>query len=262
MAKKFEIQGKILENRYISGKTWLLRVEVPEEVIKNTKPASFAMIKPTPDNYFDPLLRRAFAIADIEDNSILLFYDVHGKGTSFLTSRKEKEEISILAPLGNNFFPEDYDNYIIVGGGIGFAGLSLLMKELRKKGKNFISLYGARTKEELSMMEWINKNGFDVRYYTDDGSFGKKGFVTQDLKEIAEGMENVAFAVCGPTPMMKAVSKIAKDLNIPCYLSLESRMACGIGICIGCVIKDKENDTYIRVCYEGPVFEANKIELL
>ncbi|MEJ5172885.1 MAG: dihydroorotate dehydrogenase electron transfer subunit [Hydrogenothermaceae bacterium] len=254
-----DIRAKILENRFVSGKTWLMRLEAPE-IAKYSKPAQFVMVKPTTEDSFDPLLRRAFAIADVDGDEIVLYYDIHGRGTKVLSERKVGEYVDVLGPLGKQLFPEDYKSYILVGGGIGFAGLSLLMKYLRDKGKKFIALYGARSKEDLSMIEWVKEKSFDVIYYTDDGSFGKKGLITQDLESIIEENPDSALAVCGPTPMMKAVAKIAKQKNVPCYLSLETKMACGIGICIGCVVKDIESDNYVRVCYEGPVFEASEIE--
>lgn len=257
----YDLDCKILENRYISGKTYLLKLQAPD-IAKNTKSGQFVMVKPTLEDCYDPLLRRAFAIADVEDDTITLFYDVYGKGTSYLTTRNKGEYLKVLGPLGNNLFPEEYDNYIIVGGGIGFAGLSLFIKEIKRKGKKYTALYGARKKEDLSMIEWIEENQVEVIYYTDDGSFGKKGLVTQDLEKIIEDNPEAPLLVCGPKGMMKAVSKIAVSKNRPCYLSLESRMACGIGICVGCVVKDKNKDTYVRVCYEGPVFEAKEIEIL
>ncbi len=251
---------EIVENRFISGRTWLLRVKAPE-IVDNIKPASFAMIRSSFEYQYDPLLRRAFAIADVVGDELWFYYDVYGKGTKLLTERKAGERVSILAPLGNRFFPEDYEHYVIVGGGIGFAGLSLFMKHLRKMGKSFKALYGVRRREQLSMLEWIEENGFDVIVYTEDGSFGKKGLITQDLKKLALEKPNTALAVCGPHGMMKAVVEIAREINVPCFVSLESRMACGFGICIGCVVKERESDNYVRVCYEGPAFDAFKIEL-
>lgn len=255
-----DTKAKVLENRFVSGKTWIMRLQSPD-IARNSKPAHFVMVKPTSEFSYDPLLRRAFAVADVEDDTFVIYYDIYARGTKMLSSIKVNEYVDVLGPLGNNLFPENVDKYIIVGGGIGFAGLSLLMKKLKNKGKKFISLYGAKTREELSMFDWINRNGFDVIYYTDDGSFGKRGLITQDLDKIIQENTDAALAVCGPTPMMKAVSKIAKKFDVPCYLSLETKMACGIGICIGCVVKDLEADNYVRVCYEGPVFEASKIEL-
>ncbi len=254
--KKYEIT----ENRFITGRTWLLKIRAPE--LKNSPAGSFAMIKPVDDMCYDPMLRRAFAIADIQGDEILFFYDVYGKGTLALTKKKKGDFVTVLAPLGKNFFPENFENFILVGGGIGFAGLSLFMKRLKEKNKNFIALYGVRRKEQLSMLDWIKENGFkdNVIIYTEDGSFGEKGLITKDFKELIANKENCMLAVCGPKGMMKAVQKEAKILNVPIYLSLESKMACGFGICIGCVIKDKEKSQYKRVCYEGPVFDGYKIE--
>lgn len=255
-----DIKGEILENTYISGKTWLMKIKAPD-IARNSKPAQFVMLKPTSEDSYDPLLRRAFAIADVEGDVVFVYYDVHGRGTRCLSDKKIGEQIDILGPLGHNLFPMDYDSYIIIGGGIGFAGLTFFMKDLRDNGKKFVAIYGARKREDLSMVEWIEQNGFDVLYYTEDGSFGKKGLVTEDLERIIQENPSSALAVCGPSPMMKAVSKIAKKYDVPCYLSLETKMACGIGICIGCVVREIKSDNYLRVCYEGPVFEASQIEL-
>lgn len=260
MAKDYKV--KIVENRFISGITWLLKFK-NEEIAKIAKPAHFIMVRPTPEYQYDPMMRRAFAIADVVNDEIWIYYDVYGKGTKALTEKKVGDEINILAPLGRNLFPENYDYYLLVGGGIGFAGLSFLMKKLKKEGKPFKAIYGVRRKEQLSMLDWIKDNGFenDVIIYTEDGSYGEKGLVIKDLKELALENKNTAIFTCGPHGMMKAVDKMAKEINIPCYASLESKMACGFGICIGCVIKDIEKNNYVRVCYEGPVFDTRKIEL-
>jgi len=255
-------KAKILENKHISGKTWLLRLEAPK-IASTVKPAQFVMIKATEDFQYDPLLRRAFAVADVKDKELLIFYDVYGKGTKSITTKKAGEEIYILGALGKKLFPENYDYYLLVGGGIGFAGLSLFMKYLKNIGKPFKAIYGVRRKEQLSMLDWIKENGFenDVIIYTEDGSFGEKGLVTKDLKKFIIGKKNISLAVCGPKKMMKAVVEEVKDLKIPVYLSLESKMACGFGICIGCVIKNIKENTYQRVCYEGPVFNAEEINI-
>ncbi len=260
MIKDYKV--KITENRFISGITWLLKFK-NKEITEKAKPAHFVMVRPTSEHQYDPMMRRAFAIADVVDDEIWIYYDVYGRGTKALTEKKVGDEIEILAPLGKNLFPEKFDYYILVGGGIGFAGLSYLMKKLRNENKPFKAIYGVRRKQQLSMLDWIKENGFenDVIIYTEDGSYGEKGLVIRDLKELALENKNTVIFTCGPHGMMKAVDKIAKEINIPCYASLESKMACGFGICIGCVIKDVEKNSYVRVCYEGPVFDTYKIEL-
>lgn len=261
MIKDYEVE--ITENRYISGITWLLKFR-NREIAKLAKPAHFIMVRVTPEYQYDPMMRRAFAIADVIDDEIWIYYDVYGKGTKVLTEKKVGDKINILAPLGRNLFPtEKFDYFLLVGGGIGFAGLSFLMKKLKKERKPFKALYGVRRKEQLSMLDWIKENDFekDTIIYTEDGSYGEKGLITKDLKNLALENKNTVIFTCGPHGMMKAVDKIAKEINVPCYASLESKMACGFGICIGCVIKDIEKDSYIRVCYEGPVFDTYKVEL-
>ncbi|SNZ08465.1 dihydroorotate dehydrogenase electron transfer subunit [Persephonella hydrogeniphila] len=251
---------EVTENRFISGITYLLKVKAPE--LKDAPAGSFAMIRTTLENQYDPMMRRAFAIADVQGDEILFFYDVYGRGTQVLTHIKKGEKVNILAPLGKNFFPENHSHYILVGGGIGFAGLSLFMKKLKEEGKPFKAIYGVRRKEQLSMLDWIKENGFedDVIIYTEDGSYGEKGLVTKDLENLINENPGSALAVCGPKGMMKAVMEVARKNKTPAYLSLESKMACGFGICIGCVIKDTEKNNYVRVCYEGPVFDGYKIE--
>ena len=256
----FDKKYKVLENRHLSGITYLLRIKAPE--LKDAPAGSFAMVRPTYENQYDPMMRRAFAIADIQGEDILLFYDVYGRGTQILTHLKEGDQVSVLAPLGKNFFPYHHKHYVIVGGGIGFAGLSLFMKKLRQMGKSFTAIYGVRRKEQLSMLEWIKDNGFenDVIIYTEDGSYGEKGLVTKNLDKLIREKRDTALAVCGPKGMMRAVIDVAKKYNTPAYLSLESKMACGFGICIGCVVKNTQNDSYVRVCYEGPVFDGYSIK--
>jgi len=251
---------KVIENRHISGITYLLRIRAPE--LKDAPAGSFAMVKPSYENQYDPLMRRAFAIADIQGEDILFYYDVYGKGTQILTNLKKGDKVSVLAPLGKNFFPFNHEHYVIVGGGIGFAGLSLFMKKLREMGKSFRAIYGVRRRQQLSMVDWIKDNGFenDVIVYTEDGSYGEKGLVTKDLDNLIKEKKDTALAVCGPKGMMRAVMDVAKKHNIPAYLSLESKMACGFGICIGCVVEDVKNNNYVRVCYEGPVFDGYSIK--
>ncbi len=261
MIKDYKVE--ITETRFISGITWLLKFK-NREIAKLAKPAHFVMVKPTSENQYDPMMRRAFAIADVVDEEVWIYYDVYGRGTKSLTEKKIGDSINVLAPLGKNLFPEkDFGFYLLIGGGIGFAGLSLLIKELKEKGKPFKAIYGVRRKEQLSMLDWIRENGLekDVLIYTEDGSFGKKGVVIDDMEEILKGEENPVVFTCGPKGMMKAVASVSSKLGVPCYGSLESKMACGFGICIGCVVKDKVNDTYVRVCYEGPVFDMSKVEL-
>ena len=256
----FEVEARILENRFVSGITWKIRLEA-KDIAKTTQPGQFVMLSThVADNgEYDPLNRRPFAVADIEGNEISIFYDVVGRGTKKLTLLGKGKRVSLLGPLGNGIFPtEGIKKAVVVAGGIGASGVSLLVKRMAEKGIPTVVLYGARSKDFLSMREWydrISQKGVEVRYYTDDGSFGKKGFPVEDLDEFVEP-QSVVYA-CGPKPLLRYLKDYSQRRGVKTYLSLDRRMACGWGVCLGCVIKT--NRGFERVCKEGPVFEALRI---
>lgn len=256
----FEVEAKVLENRFVSGITWEIRLEA-ESIAKTTQPGQFVMLSThVADNgEYDPLNRRPFAVADVEGSEISIFYDVVGRGTRKLTLLRRGNRVHLLGPLGNGVFPtEGVKKAVVVAGGIGASGVSLLVKRLAEKGIPTVVLYGARSKEFLSMRDWydqISQRGVEVRYYTDDGSFGKKGFPVEDLDEFVE-LQTVVYA-CGPKPLLRYLKDYSRRRGVKTYLSLDRRMACGWGVCLGCVIKTDRG--FERVCKEGPVFEASRI---
>jgi dihydroorotate dehydrogenase electron transfer subunit len=212
------------------------------------------MIKP--NDSFDPLNRRAFAIADVEEDAIYIYYDVVGKGTAVMSNLRKGEFVDVLMPLGNGLFEASRDKLnVVLAGGIGISGVSLFCRLLKEKNLNFKVYYGARSKEYLVMLDWFSKYSIPIEVYTDDGSFGKKGFVTDALKNI----DSANIYACGPSPMLKAVQNISKQKGFDAYLSLENPMACGYGVCLGCVVKT--SDGYVRTCVEGPVFKSDEIIL-
>jgi len=218
------------------------------------KPGHFVMIKP--NDSFDPLNRRAFAIADVEEDAIYIYYDVLGKGTAVMSTLRKGEFVDVLMPLGNGLFEASRDKLnFVLAGGIGISGVSLFCRLLKEKNLNFKVYYGARSKEYLVMLDWFSKYSIPIEVYTDDGSFGKKGFVTDALKNI----DSANIYACGPSPMLKAVQNISKQKGFDAYLSLENPMACGYGVCLGCVVKT--SDGYVRTCVEGPVFKSDEIIL-
>jgi len=163
-----------------------------------------------------------------------------------------------LGPLGTGIFPIKGKKAIVLAGGIGASGVSLLVKRLKEKRIPTVVLYGARSKEFLSMFDWyenIKGENLEVHYYTDDGSFGKKGFPIQDLEKFIEEPKNTVIYACGPKPLLRYLKEFSQKRDIETYLSLDRRMACGWGVCLGCVVKTKKG--YERVCKEGPVFKAD-----
>ncbi len=245
---------EVSENTFLSGRMWLLKLKAPE-LAQSVKGGHFLMLEVS--RTYDPMGRRAFAVGDVRGEELLLFYDVVGRGTKLMTELKRGDRIRAFGPLGKRLFEYDGDKHLLVGGGVGLAGLSLYGKELRNRGKEVLFVYGARSAQHLGMLDWLREEGFDYILYTDDGSAGRKGLVTEVLEEFSTEWR---VSACGPKPMLRALSKIASRKGHRVFLSLEERMACGWGVCLGCVVKDREG-RYRRVCYEGPVFEAGEVLL-
>lgn len=213
----------------------------------------------------DPLLRRPLSIADIikEKNQFTLIYRVQGRGTSILAGKRPGDKIDILGPLGHGFPVSEVkpgDTALLVGGGIGVPPLYELSKQLREQGVKVIHVLGFQTKEAVFYEDAFRQFG-ETFIATDDGSYGEKGFVTDVIKN-----REIAFDClysCGPIPMLKALKNAyGKDKKV--YLSLEERMACGIGACFACVCRmseDPDDSSYKRICSDGPVFAAEEVLL-
>ena len=232
-----------------------------EEIAKCAKPGQFLEIRVTDE--IEPLLRRPISIYNINGNIVEFVFQVKGKGTEILSKRKEGEEIDILGPLGQGTFKfEGKKNIAVIGGGIGTFPLHELAKEA--KGTAKVNMYlGFRSKDFVVLEEEFKKVSDKFVLTTDDGSYGEKGFAINFLKEdIEKGNIDSIFA-CGPLPMLKAVQALAKETKIPCQISLEERMGCGIGVCLGCAVKVNagEETVYTHVCKAGPVFDSNVVEI-
>lgn len=241
-----------------------MRIESPY-LTKNSKPGQFVEIKIS--DGIEPLLRRPLGVHRILKNGIDLLYAVVGKGTETLSKKKAGEEIDLIGPLGNGFdIAASTKAAILVAGGIGVAPLLALAEHLgyRSKGvgcrKKILVLIGACKKEHILCENDFKKLGCKVVIATDDGSKGHKGFVTDLLNTIptAYSLQPTTIYACGPAGMLKTVSKVAREKRIPCQVSLEERMACGVGVCLGCPVKVKSGE-YKMVCKDGPVFDAEEI---
>ena len=251
----FEINAPVVSNRFVSGITWEIVLRA-KEIAQTVKPGQFVMLQPRRKEQYDPLNRRPFAVADTRGEEISIYYDVVGRGTKLLTAFGEGDNLKVLGPLGGGLFPIFPDKKaLVVAGGIGASGVSLLVKKLAEEKIKTVVLYGARNKDFLSMRDWyqnVAQKGVEVHFYTDDGSYGKKGFPVQDLDTFADP-DTVIYA-CGPKPLLRYIKEYSLKRDIEAYLSLDRRMACGWGVCLGCVVKTSKG--YERVCKEGPVFSA------
>jgi dihydroorotate dehydrogenase electron transfer subunit len=201
------------------------------------------------------LLRRPFSINDVQKKQFYILYEIKGQGTEKLSLLKPGESVDVIGPLGKGF---DIDlskkEHLMVAGGMGLAPMNFLFRRLKLSGLKHELLYGCRNASELLPHP---RNACCIT--SDDGSFGKKGFVTSLLEEKLCSCENPIIYACGPWPMLKAVAKICHKNDITCQVSLESFMACGVGACQGCVVKGSDG-AYISVCDKGPVFDGRSID--
>jgi dihydroorotate dehydrogenase electron transfer subunit len=258
------VKALIKEHRKVASDIFMLTLSAPEVAV-SAKAGQFIHIKC--GKGLDPLLRRPFSLSEIDRSSgtISIIYEVRGKGTKLLSDYLEGQELDVLGPLGNSFFIEDLDaqnHAILVGGGIGAPPMAALGQALKDHGLNKVTIIlGAATKDKLLPEEIFTQTDAEVLLATDDGTMGHKGFVTELLPQTMDNKEQYVVFACGPGGMLKAVGDYCLQRDIPCQLSLEEVMACGVGACQGCACKVKDNPgfKYVRVCREGPVFKAGEV---
>ncbi|MCU0650751.1 MAG: dihydroorotate dehydrogenase electron transfer subunit [Candidatus Omnitrophica bacterium] len=261
--------AKIISNKRIGPCYYKLELGAPE-IARLARPGNFIMVKITraaKEGLTGPLLRRPLSVHKVAGKAsgrVELLYEAVGAGTKILSQKKAGEELDLLGPLGSGF---DIDasarlsGALLVCGGIGAAPLVFLAQKLAQqlKGRGATVLIGARTKSQILCVSDFKKLGLDVKIATDDGTAGFHGRVTGLLDKILSAGTNKIEMLygCGPAPMLKAMSEISRKSGVPAQVSLESHMACGIGACLGCVVRTRNG--YKRVCKEGPVFLANEL---
>jgi dihydroorotate dehydrogenase electron transfer subunit len=208
------------------------------------------------------LLPRPISICQVnkEEKSLRIVYRVVGGGTEEMSGYQAGDDVEIIGPLGNGFMKREGKKAILIGGGIGIPPMVQLARELKDKAEVQIV---AGYRDELFLTKELETNGA-LYIATEDGSAGTKGTVIDAIKE--QGVAGDVIYACGPTPMLKAIKEYALEQGIECQLSLEERMACGIGACLACVCKSKEKDSHTnvnnkRICKDGPVFLAEEVEL-
>jgi dihydroorotate dehydrogenase electron transfer subunit len=225
----------------------------------------------------DPLLGRPFALYDTvleaeQPVALDVVYLVVGKVTALMTGLRAGDSVDLWGPLGNGFQPlATNDHVALVAGGIGQTPFLAYIRELlgtrgyggqpaRRAARRVSLYYGVRTGDLAAGVQDFRAAGAEVHLASDDGSLGSKGFVTELFARSAKEEPSPPGHIvgCGPEPMLKALAQVAQRLNIPCHLSLETPMACGLGICFSCVTKVKTSDgwDYRRVCVDGPIFDA------
>ncbi|NOX55908.1 MAG: dihydroorotate dehydrogenase electron transfer subunit [Planctomycetes bacterium] len=271
----------VVEQSQMATDTFRMRLRCPE-IARRIVPGQFFMIREP--NVSDPLLGRPFALFDVyeqedgEPAGVDIGYLVLGKMTRRMAGWQAGREVEVWGPLGNGFPVSNVRHLMMVAGGIGQTPFLAVAREalgLRQYGRppracsrrpeQITLCYGVRTAAFLAGVEEFERLGVEVRLATDDGSRGHHGFVTELLEQTIDrgDLPDVIYC-CGPEPMMKAASDIARRHNLPCWLSLETPMACGIGACFSCVVKVRVGEgewDYRRACVDGPIFRADQIML-
>jgi dihydroorotate dehydrogenase electron transfer subunit len=279
-----QYQVVVIEQVRLATDTYRLRFDCPELAAK-ILPGQFLMIRLAEGS--DPLLGRPFALYDTvlcestgQPVGVDVVYLVVGKLTRLLAQCQPGDRFEVWGPLGNGFSVEPVEHLIMVAGGIGqtpflamgrqFLGGRVYGQPQRQveAAKSATLCYGVRRQDLLAGEDDFRGCGIDLRISSDDGSVGHHGLVTELLEQVLDEnpddncRDDCRIVCCGPEPMMEAVAQVALSRNVPCEVSLETPMACGIGICFSCVVKVRQEDgewDYKRTCVEGPVFDAEKI---
>lgn len=259
------IKAKLLKKEELISGIFKFSVQA-DEIVNTAKPGNFIEIRVKDD--IEPFLRRPISIYNMDkEKGILEFiFQVKGKGTTILSKRSEGELIDIVGPLGFGTFKySSYENLAIIGGGIGIFPLYELAKCAHTENKNVNTYLGFRNKDLVVLEDEFGKVSNNLTITTDDGSYEQKGFAIDFLKKDIEDGKIDSIYACGPLPMLRAIRELAIEKNIPCQISLEERMACGLGVCLGCAVKTasspKEAPEYWHVCKGGPVFQAKEVEI-
>ena len=257
--------AKLIKKEKLKEDIFKFSVEAPE-IVNTSKQGNFIEIRVSEN--IEPFLRRPISIYNLDkEKGILEFiFQVKGKGTEILSKKEEGDLIDIIGPLGYGTFDyENYQNIAVIGGGIGVFPLYELSKNAKKDGKNVNIYLGFRNKDFVLLEEEFKAVSDKFIITTDDGSYSEKGFAIDFLKKDVEEGKIDAIYACGPLPMLKAVRNFAIEKDIPCQISLEERMGCGLGVCLGCAVKTanspKDAPEYMHVCKAGPVFEAKEVEI-
>ena len=234
----------IVRNECIAEKVWKMMLRGDTT---GMRPGQFVKIA-VPGYY----LRRPISVSDIEGDLLTIIYKTVGVGTAAMAAMQSGEELDILSGLGNGYdLSQAQEEVLLIGGGVGVPPLIYLAKQLRAQGKSVHVVIGFNTKNEVFAEDVFRQMGCEVDVCTMDGSYGQRGVVTAVIQQ-----PTPFYYACGPMPMLRA---IAQKVGVNGQMSMEERMGCGVGICVGCSIETKESIK--RVCKEGPVFDVECLML-
>ncbi|SMC74366.1 dihydroorotate dehydrogenase electron transfer subunit [Sporomusa malonica] len=248
------VTAQVIEHSTIVGDVFELVVTAPE-IASITRPGQFVHIRLA--DTLDPLLRRPFSIADCDaaKGTLTIIYRVVGRGTALMTKLRPGDNIDCMGPLGNGFALTG-QRPLLVGGGMGLAPLVMLAKAFCSRPATV--LMGGRNEQELFWPSIYTSVCQNIHITSDDGSVGHRGFTVDILPELLKQDKFDIIYACGPHAMLKGVAEAAARNGIPCQVSLEEYMACGVGACLSCTCASSSGKRH-KVCTDGPVFWAGEV---
>jgi len=254
------VDCEITAHMEVAPEHYRLVLHAPEIAAEATA-GQFCMLQVQEGLY--PFLRRPMCFEKIFKDSVSILYKVEGEGTRLMSRLTPGQMMSVQGPLGKPFpLDSQYDRHILVAGGIGVAPFPALAEAIiQKLGMKPEVIIAARTESMLLCEKDFHEMGCKVHLATDDGTAGVQAFASEVLRQLGPGAGTRAYC-CGPMPMMRATHEVSQELGISCLASLEAEMACGDGVCLGCVVEanvEIEAERMVRVCYDGPVFETTLI---
>lgn len=267
MQNLVQVEAKILALEKVAQDTFYAKLQ-EGSLAERAKPGQFVHIRTI--RGLAPLLRRPFSIAGTqpEEGAFHIYFHLTGEGTRLLSCLRTGDRLDCLGPLGTGFeLPPLPEKAILLGGGIGVAPLLFLAQQLSRSGHTVTLFYGTPSAAQLIPVERHLLPGATLRLATEDGSAGCRGNVVEIFSKAQEECEGGWLFSCGPKPMLKALIEKNKRWRLPLQLSIEERMACGIGACQGCAVETASKDVeagkspYQRVCVEGPVFKDGEVRL-
>ena len=265
--KYYEVQAKVVSVKEMNHSVIVATLK-SSKIAKNTKPGQFITIQVNNKDESIPVLRRPFAVSYTNGDEFEIIFDVVGRGTDILKRMlKVGEKINVLGPLGNGFNTKiNGKEKLLLAGGVGIAPIKKLMQYFTDKGDQVTLIWGNRDKSGFFDIDFFMDQDIKLFVTTDDGSLGFEGNVLDILKaEIKNNnlkkINDYNIYAVGPNPMMEAVSNYVSEMDHYCQISLETPMACGIGVCQGCAVQKKKEDGYYLTCVDGPVFNSCDVEI-
>ncbi|MDR1205539.1 MAG: dihydroorotate dehydrogenase electron transfer subunit [Peptococcaceae bacterium] len=272
--------GKVRENAAISREIYRMTLDLPE-IAAAARPGQFVMMTVSGDEAQDPFLRRPFSVSgmDAAAGTVSVHYRAVGRGTRAMARKAPGDSLRVMGPLGRGFWwDRGLRRAALVGGGVGIAPLLPLARALTADGIQVGAFLGAQNKAGLFGADVLEAAGCRTYAATDDGSGGYKGLVTELLLKVADaqgffdsGAGDVSVCgsqgggsvfACGPAPMLRVLTEICGVRRMPCQISMEERMACGLGVCMGCAVSAAGADGVVRrarVCGDGPVLDGAEV---